>query len=150
MFVLAGRSAKHQLDVVRDVELQSSSDVCVDYLNLVQQSIQNKRHVVEQAFLAGLVALVPAERTRTDHQLSWVLGAEVVNFYLLGDEVAVIPAHQLGGIEIDYSACYYVFLDNPDLELAVKQVHKGEAAVDLAQGKHVIAVGKSLDGLSLG
>ena len=52
-----------------------------------------------------------------------VLGTEVVNLDLLRDEIAVIAAGQLGGIEVDYPTCYHVFLDCADLELAVQEVH---------------------------
>lgn len=67
MLVLTSRSTKHQLDVIRDVEFQSSAKVSIHYLNLIQQRIQDERHVIKQTFFTGFITLIPSQSTGTHH-----------------------------------------------------------------------------------
>ena len=55
--------------------------------------------------------------------------AEVVDLDLLRDEIAVVSALQLAGVELDGPAHDHVLLGEADLELFVKQVHKRKSAV---------------------
>ena len=121
--------AEDRLDVVGEVEFQWVSEVGIEHFDLIEQRIQDEGHIVEHALLASLVALSPVERVELDPQLGWRVRAEVVDLDLLRDEIAVVSALQLAGVELDGPAHDHVLLGEADLELFVKQVHKRKSAV---------------------
>lgn len=70
------------------------------------------------------------------------MGAEVVDLHLLRNQVAVVSALQLAGVELEDAADYHVLFDQPDLELFVEEVHERERIVNFVEGK-CLAVGSS-------